>query len=214
VVTTSGPALADIYNGCHYAGSVSQAPPSNVCHGGVCFGGAAQWQSCLEYPMDGQKDCFGDKSYPTGDARYDTARAVAMHTIGMNNLNRANANCNNFKQTGVSTTPIDPAWTDMSLVPAPYHQYPQTFVYGFLCSGRDLNPNGEDISNSSAAQGWSYLSTISPSPSQGTLPAIYRVDMCTDPEMIWGRGSMAVGTPNSGFVESESKMESFCAIHP
>lgn len=45
VVMTSGPTLADIYNGCHYAGSGSQAPASSVCHGGVCFGAAQEWSA-------------------------------------------------------------------------------------------------------------------------------------------------------------------------
>jgi hypothetical protein len=216
VVMTSGPTLADIYNGCHYAGSGSQAAASNVCHGGVCVGAAAQWPSCLEHPMGGQADCFGDnKTYPTGGL-YDTARGVTMHTIG--NFQQPQANCNNWKGTGVSTSgAIDDAWKDMSLVPAPYHQYPQTFVYGFLCSGRDTDPNDPnvDISNSSAAQGWSYLSTLSVSSHQFSgFPQIYRVNGCADPEMIWKPTSTVVGSTRSGYGESEFEMQTNCAVHP
>jgi hypothetical protein len=207
VVMTSGPTLADIYNGCHYL-----APPhpvtSSVCHGGVCVGSATEWQSCLQHPMSGQLDCFGGgRKYPAGDGNYATARAVAMHTIDLN------ANCNNWKGSGVDTTAIDPDWLDMSLVPAPFHQYPQTFVYGFLCSGPNYNENLDDTSNSSAAQGWSYLSTLSVSSGQpNAFPQIYRVDGCADPEMIWAHGSTAVGG-TSGYATSEGAMENNCFVH-
>jgi hypothetical protein len=207
---TSGPTLADIYNGCHYL-----APPhpitSSVCHGGVCVGSATEWQGCLQHPMSGQLDCFGGNIiYPPGDGNYGTAQAVALHTIGVNNPNRAHGNCNNWTTSGVDTTVIDPVWLDMSLVPAPFHQYPQTFVYGFLCSGPNHDENGYETSNSSAAQGWSYLSTLQVSSGQPNgFPVIYRVDGCSDPEMIWASGSRAVGG-TTGYATSELAMENNC----
>jgi hypothetical protein len=164
--------------------------------------------------MGGQADCFGDgKTYQTGGL-YDTARGVTMHTIGIDNPYRPQANCNNWKQQpNVHTDNLDSDWTDMSLVPAPYHQYPQTFVYGFLCSGRDT-VSGEDTSNSSAAQGWSYLSTLSVSNHQNNgFPQIYRVDQCTDPEMIWGSQATVVGG-TTGYATSEIAMQNNCALHP
>lgn len=157
--------------------------------------------------MSGHADCFTDspENYPMGGL-YVTARAVAMHTIDLN------ANCNDWQGTHTFTTGADDnAWLDMSLVPVPYGHYPQTFMYGFLCHGRDT-VNGEDYSNSSAAQGWSYLSHVSPSSAQGTLPAIYRVDGCGDPEMIWKPTSTAVGTqgPQHGYEASRDAMEFNC----
>ena len=220
VVMTSGPTLADIYNGCHYDPQGSQAAASNVCQGGVCVGSAPQWQACLEHAMGGQVNCFPDgdpnRALYQNDGRYGTARAVAMHTVGINNLALGHANCNNWKQTGLDTHSggIDDAWRDMSLVPVPYGHYPQTFVYGFLCEGPKFMVDDQgfrwDISNSSAAQAWSYLSAISPSPSQGTLPAIYRVNKCEDPEMIWKPHSDAVGSGMSGYGASEDAMVNNC----
>lgn len=106
--------------------------------------------------MGGHGDCFhGDAQlkYPTGGA-YDTAQGVTMHTIG--NFLQPQANCNNAKGNGQSTVgAIDDAWRAMSLVPVSNGHYPQTFIYGFLCSGPDQDQSDppQRTSNSSAAQG-------------------------------------------------------------
>jgi hypothetical protein len=144
-----------------------------------------------------------------------------MHTVGINNPALGHANCNNWKGSGLDTHGggIDDAWMDMSLVPPPYGHYPQTFLYGFLCEGPKFMVDDQgirrDISNSSAAQGWSYLSTLSVSSGQpNAFPQIYRVDQCADPEMIWGAGSQAVGTGGlTGYQASEQAMQNNCRVH-
>ena len=113
------------------------------------MGAATEWPSCLEHPVGGQANCFAtdDENYaPYPDTgSYDTAYAVAIHTIGFDNPDRPHGNCNNWKKNGVSTSgAIDNAWTNMSLVPPPYHQNPETFVYGFLCSGPNFDQDGND----------------------------------------------------------------------
>jgi hypothetical protein len=216
VVMTSGPALADIYNGCHYDPHSSQAPASDVCQGGVCVGAATDWPSCLEYPEGGQANCFPDgdpnrANYPVG-MLYDSAEGVTMHTIG--DFQQAQANCNNAKGNDASTATLDGDWHDMSLVPVPYGHYPQTFVYGFLCSGPNKDSDGNDTSNSTAAQAWSYLSALSVSTREqlNGFPLIYRVDGCADPEMIWAHDSMAEGG-TTGYATSRDAMETNCFVH-
>ena len=102
----------------------------------------------------------------------------------------------------------------MSLIAAGANfTYSHTFVYGYLCHGRDLNPQNEDISNNSAAQGWSYQSLLTTSSGQqNSFPQIYRIDGCTDPEMIWGPNAIAIGTnpQKSGFYQSEHDMMNNC----
>jgi hypothetical protein len=214
---TSGPALSDIQSGCAYTSPINSPPPQTVCGGGKCFGGAAtqSWQDCLEYPEGGKSDCFSSPlSYPNLGL-YDSAQSVSNKTISHTNLYYGEDNCNNYSGSGQTTTDLNAEWASMNLIaPGANFTYSHTFVYGYLCSGRDINPQNEDISNNTAAQGWSYqslLTTSSQQPQNG-FPTIYRIDGCTDPEMIWGPNSHAVGTVFTGFQQSESDMKTYCTV--
>jgi hypothetical protein len=102
--------------------------------------------------------------------------------------------------------------------------YPNTWVSAYVCSGPTLTPQTVtlpgtsgyyNLSNNSAAQGWSYVSLVQSSIlSQGGKPNIYRIDYCADPEMIWADGSVAEGTvgPMSGFQASEQDMITNCRV--
>jgi hypothetical protein len=144
---------------------------------------------------------------------------VSQHTIG-HPSSLAN-NCNNYNGTGTSTSPNDLIWEDMSLVTGTTAHgnvsYPNTFVYGYLCTGPHLTTEDDpsrfiNLSNDSAAQGWSYLNLLSTSTGQpGGIPAIYGVDYCQDPEMIWVTGAVALGTGGqAAFAQSEQDMANNC----
>ena len=208
---TSGPALSDIQSGCKYPNGPA---PSTVCGSGKCVGGAStqSWQSCLEYPEGGKSDCFSSPLPYPNLGLYDAGMSLSQKTIGTGNQYSTENNCNNYSGSGIATTDLNSEWASMSLIASGANfTYSHTYVYGYLCSGRDLNPQNEDISNNTAAQGWSYQSLLT-TPQTNSFPTIYRINGCTDPEMIWGQNAIAVGTPNSGFAQSESDMMNNCKI--
>ncbi len=202
-------------SGCEYPNGPA---PSTVCGSGKCFGGAStqSWHSCLEYPEGSKSDCFSSPLPYPNLALYDAGQSVSHKTISMHNQFSNENNCNNYSGSGMATTDLNSEWASMSLIaPGANFTYSHTFVYGYLCSGRDLNPENEDISNNTAAQGWSYQSLLTTSslPPQNGFPTIYRIDGCTDPEMIWGPNAIAVGTGgNHGFQQSESDMMTNCKV--
>lgn len=212
VVLTSGPPFSDIKAGCQYP---NLPGTTTVCANSKCVGGAStpSFQSCLQYP-NGVSDCLSNL-YPTGTQSYQTAKAVSNMTIGPP-TSTAN-NCTNYTGSGISSSPYYITWTNMSLVSSgANYNYPKTNVYGFLCWGpdtyKDSNNNQYTLSNNSAGQGWTYLNQLVTGNSTG-IPAIYRVDNCDEPEMIWGDGATAEGTGNpalSGFIASESAMINNC----
>lgn len=154
--------------------------------------------------------CFSSPlSYPSLSL-YDSAQSVSHKTISFSNQFASENNCNNYTGSGQSTTDLNSEWASMNLIaPGANFTYSHTFVYGYLCSGRDINPQNENMSNNTAAQGWSYQSLLT-TPQTNSFPQIYRIDGCTDPEMIWGPNSHAVGTVFSGFQQSEIDMETNC----
>ncbi len=133
-------------------------------------------------------------------------------TIGPTNAYSSENNCNNYTNNGTYTPDLDPVWAGMSLVGSgANYTYSQTYVFGFLCYGRNFDSNGNDTSNNSAGQGWAYLSLLS-TPQANSFPTVYRVNGCSDPEMIWGPSATAVGTSPlmSGFAASEGVMIDNC----
>jgi hypothetical protein len=166
----------------------------------------------LEYPNK-DTDCFNPSNPYLRTALYDAGQSVSRHTIGPSNPYISENNCNNYQHNGQSTTDLNSEWASMDLIaPGANYSYPKTFVFGYLCSGPVLDGNGNDLSNNTGAQGWSYqslLTTSSQFPQLG-FPEIYRIDGCSGPEMIWGQGSVAVGTPNSGYVQSKGDMITNC----
>jgi hypothetical protein len=216
VLFTSGPAISDIKTGCQYSLPLQPTGQIDVCSNNRCVGGAStpSFPDCLQYP-NGDKDCTG-ALYPPGAEMYVAAKSISHATISDTPVN--GNNCNNYTGMFYSTGPHDGDWAQMSLITGGTYNYPNTFVYGFLCSGPDTDGNGYLVSNDSAAQGWSYLSLLTTPISQNNgFPSIYRVDGCTDPEMIWGPMAVAEGTPGpqSGYDRSEQDMDLNCRnFHP
>lgn len=221
VLFTSGPPESDIKAGCQYPQS-GGGPPINVCSGSKCVGAISSWPDCLQYP-NGNNDCNNPYNTYENTQTYQTAQAVSHDTIGYPSSS-AN-NCNNYTGTGTSTSAYDLTWADMSLVTGTTAHgnasYPNTFVYAYLCTGPhliDQDPlvDGSsgyiNLSNDSAAQGWSYLNLVSTSTGQlGGVPQIYGVDYCADPEMIWVTGAVALGTGGvAAFTRSEQDMANNC----
>src|SRR5215472_3521525 len=216
VLLTSGPALSDIQSGCAYDVPTDSPPPTTVCGGGKCFGGAAtqSWQDCLEYPEGGKSDCFSSSHLYPSLALYDSAGSVSHKTISFSNQFASENNCNNYSGSGQATTDLNSEWASMNLIaPGANFTYSHTFVYGYLCSGPDYDSSNENIPNNTAAQGWSYQSLLT-TPQTNSFPQVYRIDQCTDPEMIWGPFAIAVGTngPQHGFQQSESDMKTYCTV--
>ena len=215
VLLTSGPALSDIQSGCAYDVPTDSPPPTTVCGGGKCFGGAAtqSWQDCLEYPEGGKSDCFSSSHLYPSLALYDSAGSVSHKTISFSNQFASENNCNNYSGSGQATTDLNSEWASMNLIaPGANFTYSHTFVYGYLCSGPDYDSSNENISNNTAAQGWSYQSLLTTSSQQlNSFPQVYRIDQCTDPEMIWGPNAIAVGTGgNDGYDQSKGDMITNC----
>lgn len=213
--------MADIKAGCQFPNAVGS---SKVCDGNKCVGGASTqpFWACLQYP-NGIGDCLGNP-YDAGNSQYDAAKSLSHSTIGHANSYIGENNCNNYlNDTTIHTTDLDPIWAGMSLVSAGSgvaggnYNYPKTFMYSFLCHGPDL-VGTTTYSNSSAAQGWAYANIVSTASLQNGngKPSIYRVDACTDPEMIWGPNALAegTGTPfHTGFAESRDMMLNNCVQH-
>lgn len=213
VLFTSGPSESDIKSGCQYPQS-GGGPPINVCSGSKCVGAISSWQDCLQYP-NGNNDCNSPYNSYEDILAYQTAQAVSHDTIGPP-ASQAN-NCNNYNGTGTSTSPYDSTWANMSLVTGTTANgnmsYPNTFVYAYLCTGphlitQDGSSRFINLSNDSAAQGWSYLNLVSTGQTK-----IYGVDYCQDPEMIWVNGAVALGTGGqTAFARSEDDMAQNCKI--
>nr|MBA3913935.1 hypothetical protein [Terriglobales bacterium] len=223
VLFTSGPTLSDIKAGCQYPQATG---PQNVCSGGVCVGGAAQWPDCQQY-MNGNMDCNTVPNlYPPGTV--NAAKGVDRMTIGLSNQ-YASETCNNYNQDpNDNTKDLNAVWANMSLVQPTglgnNYNYPHTSVSAFLCSGPDLGPQSPpapgtseyiNYSNNSALQAWDYLSIVHGSTLQnGGTPYIYRVDSCTDPEQIWTSAAFATTTIGlqPGYIASYQAMETNCSV--